>query len=205
MRKKLFLGIAVSLLFVTTCKAQFLEQLSFQALVGWSGAQGGLFKNSDGEKLSSFGVNYDLDVLYHFNQLNNKLGVGLGWNSSFLFAADFGDGISDIGAYKLNLIGAKGYYRFFTSKVSPYASLLIGASEFLTPEMTITIGNEDPIVIPKESAWGLGIRPELGVALGDFIISAAYIVPMNYNFSGVKDTAGALEISIGYRKTIFHW
>ncbi|MDL2290167.1 hypothetical protein LJB95_02040, partial [Paludibacteraceae bacterium OttesenSCG-928-F17] len=184
---------------------QFFDQLSFHGLVGYTIPQGKLFKADDGKKLSGGGINVDLDILYHFDQLDYKLGVGVSYNGSFLFAADFEDMFS-IGLYGLDIYGVKGYYRFFDSNISPYASLTVGVSQFSTPKLEVVVdGSESYEIIPSQSSFGLGLRPEIGVELGGFNISAAYVVPMNYKLFDEKRSAGGFQISIGYRYTLFDW
>ena len=153
--------------------------------------------------MSKFGIGLDFDILWHFEQLDYKLGVGLTWNTAFLFGADVGN--FDIGLYGLNLYGVKGQWRFLDSKVSPYGALAFGLSRFSTPQISMidSYGNET-IIDKGENKFNLGIRPEIGVDLGGFLISMGYFVPMNYSLNNkVSKTAGNLQINIGYRHTFY--
>jgi hypothetical protein len=211
MNKKSFFIAAICLLsFTATANAQdFWEQLSAQGLVGWTVPQGSKFKTDAGEKLSGGGLNVDFHVMYALPQFDNKLSVGLTWNSSFLFAADL-DGLSKGGIYGLDLYGVKGEYRFLDRKVSPFASLSLGLGRFSTPEYTLLTSDgysEEETVIESESAFNLGIRPEIGVDFGGFVVSVAYIVPMKYKV-GIEQKsqgAGGLQISLGYRLAFLEW
>ncbi len=204
MKKKLLVIVTCLIVFSAGVKAQFWEQLSFQALAGYTNAQGSKFKTESGQKLSSFGLNFDIDVLYHFNALDNKLGVGLTWDGSVLFAADL-DGFSKGGVYGLQLVGPKAQYRFLSRNISPYVALSFGGARLSTPNVTISDGSGNSVEVLANKAWNFGVRPEVGVDLNGFIISVAYIVPMQYDLGSIKETAGGLEFSIGYRKTIFYW
>ncbi len=208
MSKKLLLAVIImAAAFISKTQAQFFNQLSFQGLVGYTIPQGKVFKAEDGSKLSGGGINASIDALYHFDQFDYKLGVGITYTGSFLFANKLEE-MNTIGLYGLDIYGVKGYYRFFNSRISPYASLTIGLSQFQTPEMKLTGGSDTDdysLVIESQNSFGLGIRPEIGVDLGGFIISAAYIVPTNYKYSDIKNSAGGIEISIGYRHPLFDW
>jgi len=172
--------------------------ISFAGQVGYASPQGSWFKNQNGDKMSTFGIGVDFDVLYHFPQMDYKLGVGLTYNTSVLFGADL-EGFSDIGLYGLSLYGVKGQYRFFNSKVSPYAALSLGLSHFSTPEITMN----DVVVAESQNSFGFGIRPEIGVEFGAFIMSLGYTVPMSYKIEDVSKTAGSWQITIGARISIF--
>lgn len=117
------------------------------------------------------------------------MAAGLTLEGNVLFTSD-----GDLGVYGLSLYGVKGYYWFFESAVSPYATLSLGLSQFSTPD--VTVGGS---TIDGENAYSFGIRPEIGVELGGFIIAASYFVPMEYEFNNFKGKGGALQFSIGYR------
>jgi len=195
-----FLKVAITvcgLIAFTSANAQV--PISFAGQIGYASPQGSWFKGEDGEKSSKFGIGIDFDILYHLEQFENKLGVGVTYNSSFLFSTADG-----IGLYGLGLYGVKGHYRFFNSTCSPYGALSLGLGHFATPEITMTDwdGNET-VVAKSENAFSFGIRPEIGVELGGFIISAGFIIPMKYSLYDVKNSAGALQINIGYRYCLF--
>lgn len=187
-------------LFALSSQAQLI---SVSGQLGYAGPQGDAFKDPvSGEKQTSFGIGYDADVLYMLESMDNKLSVGLMYFGSALFGSESSTGI-DIGIYGLSLYGVKGQYRMLEPdrKVSPYGSLGLGLSQFSTPDVTVGTST-----VEGESAYSLGLRPEVGLDLGGFLLSAAYMVPMKYTVdssTGSFDgTAGALSISIGYRYTI---
>jgi len=177
--------------------------ISFSGQGGYASPSGGHFENAAGEKMSKFGLGLDFDVLWHLEQMDNKLGVGLAYNTSFLFGADFSGGLN-VGLYGLDLYGVKGQYRFFNSRVSPYAALSLGLSRFSTPEISmVDAAGNSTVISPAEHAFGFGIRPEVGIEFGSFILSAAYIVPMSYTVYGNSKSAGCFQINIGWRTTLF--
>ncbi|MCL1868765.1 MAG: hypothetical protein FWF72_07490 [Paludibacter sp.] len=136
---------------------------------------------------------YNVDLLYH---LSDQLAAGLTYDASVLFGVkSSNEGISDIGMYGLALYGVKGYYKFLDSKVSPFATLSLGLSQLSTPD--VTYGDNRTVKgITKSS---IGIKPEIGVQFGKFVIAASYFVPMKYKFTNVSQSAGVLEISAGVR------
>lgn len=203
--KKVVLKVVFVVGSLLTCVAVANAQIpiSFSGQVGYASPGGGWFKNDAGEKMSKFGIGVDFDVLYHLEQMDNKLGVGLTYNSSFLFGADMGDSGLDIGLYGLSLYGVKGQYRFFNSKVSPYGSLGLGLSQFAEPDITITNGDGTTQTYKGEKSFGFGIRPEIGVEFGAFVISCGYIVPMKYKIEDVKESASCFQVNLGVRITLF--
>ena len=203
--KKIVLQIVfiVGGLLASVMVANAQTPISFSGQIGYASPQGGHFKNSAGEKMSKFGIGLDFDALYHLDQMDNKLGVGLAYNTSFLFGADLSDGM-DIGLYGLSLYGVKGQYRFFNSKVSPYGSLALGLSRFSTPEVSMVDSyGHKTVLAESESSFSFGIRPEIGVEFGAFVISFAYTVPMKYKVYDVSASAGCLQINIGTRISLF--
>jgi hypothetical protein len=212
MNKKSFFIAAICLLsFTATVNAQDVwERFSLQGLTGWTVPQGSKFKTNSGEKLSNGGLNVDIHVMYALPQLDNKLSVGLTWNSSFLFAADL-VGLSNDGSYGLNLYGVKGEYHFLDRKVSPFGALSLGLGRLSTPKYTLmqttTSGLPIETVIESESAFNLGIRPAIGVDFGGFAVSVAYLVPMKYKVGREKKNqgAGGVQINLGYRLSFLEW
>ena len=176
--------------------------VSFSGQFGYTVPQGGWFENAEGESMTRFGLNVDFDALWHLERFNRRLGVGITYNSSFLFGADLGAGL-DVGIYGLSLYGVKGQWRFFNSRVSPYASLSLGLARFSTPEVTMHVGGSSTVVAEAEHAFGFGVRPEIGIEFGVFVISVGYIVPMNYTIGNDTYSAGGLQFSIGTRISLF--
>lgn len=159
---------------------------------GWSSPQGSAFK-SNGEALAKGGLNFDLDALYHPEKFDGKLGLGINLNSSILFGASTASGL-DIGVYGLSLYGVKAHYKFFDSKVTPFASLSTGMSQFATPEIT---GSNGQVISKGVKNSSFGLRPEVGLHLGGFFLAVGYFTPMKYKVVGKN--AGALQFSLGIR------
>ena len=153
--------------------------------------------------MTSFGLGYEVDLMLCLDNFDQKLGVGIMYAGHALFGAEQEGGF-DIGIYGLELYGVKGQYRFWgpDNAVSPYVSLGLGVSKFSTPEIT----SGTTVIEEGKSAFSFRLRPEIGIDLGGFVISAAYMTPMSYTIeSDMGDydgSAGAFTISIGYRKYI---
>ena len=198
--KKILLRITItvcSLVAFTSANAE--APISFAFQFGYAAPQGSWFKGEKGEDLSKFGLGGDIDVLYHLEQLDYKLGVGVTYNTSLMFCGDL-DYFSDLGFYGLSLYGVKGQWRFFNSTVSPYGALSLGLSQFSTPDYTVN----DEVVVKGKSAFSFGIRPEIGVEFGVFFLSASYLIPMKYSIYEASESAGNLQINMGLRFSLFH-
>ena len=188
MRNKKICKIFLALLLMAPVGVS-AEIISVGAQLGWSVPQGKAFEY-EGEKSAKGGVNVDVDVLYHFKLIGGgKFAAGVTYNGSFLFGADI-DNVKG-GIYTLSLFGAKGYYKFLPGPISTYAALSAGVTRFSIPKIAG--------LVDAESATSFGFRPEIGVKLMMFTVSAGYIIPTNYSFGGGKVSAGALQISLGMR------
>ncbi len=201
MKKIITIGTLFFVLLGVNVNAQMI---SFSGQVGYANPQGNIFKDEiTGDKLSSFGLGYDFDVLWCFDRFNNKLSAGITYVGSALFGSESSAGF-DIGLYGLSLYGVKGHYRLLNpeKKVSPYAALGFGLSQFSTPD----IYSGDVLVAEGKSAFSLGVRPEIGFDLGGFQLSFAYFVPMKYSVKSetgdFKGSAGTFSVSIGWRQYI---
>lgn len=195
--KKLMSAFLVGgLLFAGATQAQ---KISVSGQLGWASPNGSAFEDSFGEKMASGGIGYGADIMYHPDFLDGKLGLGLNYNASVLFGASTSETL-ELGLYGLSLYGVKGQYNFIPGKYSPYVSLSTGLSALSTPEVT----SGDVVLVEGETAYSFGLRPEVGVELGNFKMSAGYIVPFNYKLDGASESisAGALQISIGYRYSL---
>ncbi|MDR1680089.1 MAG: hypothetical protein LBR81_10005 [Prevotellaceae bacterium] len=202
MKKSVLKAILIaSSLFFGSIAAHAEYPISFSGQIGYASPQGGFFKDAAGEKMSKFGLGLDFDVLYHLEQFDNRLGVGITYNTSILFGSDMDN--ADIGLYGLSLYGVKGHYRFFNSVISPYGALSLGLSQFSTPEVTMMDGGHETVVAESKSAFGFGIRPEIGVEFGAFVMSVGYTIPMKYKIEGVSETAGCWQINLGARINLF--
>lgn len=179
------------------------QDLYISGQFGYSSPKGDAFKDEAGEKLSSFGIGYDMDVMLILPVLDKKLSAGITYDGNALFGKE-SEEFADIGIYGLSLYGIKGQYRLLEpdKKFSPYGSLSMGLSQFSTPD--ITSGND--VVVKGESAFSFGLRPEIGLDLYGLLISASYFVPMQYKVdsdTGAFDgSAGTFSIFIGYRHSL---
>ncbi|MBP5584013.1 MAG: hypothetical protein J6X43_08695 [Bacteroidales bacterium] len=198
---KILASLFFILLFVTSVQAQLF---SISGQLGYARPQGSVFKDKvTGEKLGSLGIGYDFDVLMGLDRFDNKLSVGIMYDGNALFGFQSSTEF-DFGMYGLAMYGVKGHYRLLSPdrKVSPYASLGLGLSQFGTPD----VYSGDSLVVSGKSIYSLAVRPEIGFDLGGLQLSVAYFVPMHYkvesatgNFSG---TAGVLSFSLGWRQYI---
>ena len=169
--------------------------LTLSGQVGYARPQGNAFKDAKGDALVKLGIGMDFDLLYHLEQLDRKLGVGLTYNSSFLFGLDV-DGL-DVGVYGHSLYGAKAHYKFLGGGFSPYVSLSLGLSQLVVPEITDIAGH---VLRESTSSSSFGLRPEVGLQMGGFIMSVGYFVPMRYDLhNNTRKSAGSLQFSIGVR------
>jgi hypothetical protein len=167
------------------------QKLSTAGQFGWASPQGSAFE-SNGEPMAKGGINLDFDILYHLDQFNGKLGLGINYNASILFGASRTG--FDIGLYSLSLYGLKAHYKFFDSKVTPYAALTTGLTQFATPEISDANGQ---VLSESVKNSSFGLRPELGLHLGGFFLAVGYVTPMKYKV--IEEKAGALQFSLGVR------
>lgn len=194
-----------NLLFTFVClilmgATSFGQAISTSGNFGYSNPQGDAFTNEvTGEKLSSFGLGYSVDILYLLESFENKLGLGVEYTGNTLFRED-SDNFLNVGVYGLSLYAVKGYYRLNSNdrNFSPYGGLSIGLTRFSTPDITI---NGD--TVEGESAFSFGIQPQLGIQFHNLLLSASYLVPMKYTVDSdtgdFEGNAGALSFTLGYR------
>lgn len=175
----------------------FAQGISIAGHIGFASPNGGSFVDAAGDKMAGGGLALDADVLYHLPQLGNKLGVGITYNTSLLVGISTGDEF-EAGIYKMSLYGVKAHYSFFSNSITPFVSLGTGLSQFGTPEITDINGD---VIIEAMSSNSFGLRPEVGLDLGGFILSVSYFVPMKYEVT--EETAGNMQFSLGYRFRTF--
>ena len=201
MKKQFFSAIFIAcILFVGSATVDARAPLSFSGQIGYAMPQGTAFENAAGESMTRLGLSFDVDALWHFEQTNYRLGAGLAMNTSILFGADLGEGGGDIGLFGLALYGARAYYRFLDSRISPFGALTVGLAQLSTPEVSIN----NQVISESQTASAFGIRPEVGVEFGSFIISVGYTIPMSYSFNGGDSkTAGGFQFSLGTRINLF--
>lgn len=197
--KKFKISILFAIL-LAFANQSFGQSLGYSGVLGYARPQGDAFTDASGNILSSIGISYEADLLYFHGFMNDKLGLGLTYVGSVLFGKN-SSATLDIGMYGLGLYGLKGMYRLrpIDKRLSPYAAVSIGLSEFETPEMTS--GNQ--VLVPADRSFSFGMRPEIGLELGHFVFSLSYFTPMNYDVQSVlgtfKGSAGELTYGIGYR------
>ncbi|MDA3866269.1 MAG: hypothetical protein PF489_05890 [Salinivirgaceae bacterium] len=190
--KKITILFALLSVLVLNSNAQ---KISVGGFLGYSSPQGEAFTYDEGSG-GKGGFGYTFDIMYHLGQFDNKLAVGLIYNGAILVGGGAANDSYSLDMYGLGLRGVKGYYRFFNSGVSPYAAISTGLSRLEVPEVTV---NGD-VVAEGGSTNSFGLAPELGVEFGGFTISAMYLLPMKYEtWGGEKETAGSLQISVGWR------
>lgn len=204
---KILSTVFIPLFFCLVSAEAFAQSLSLSGKLGYASPQGDAFRDADtGERLTSFGLGYDVDILYHLESFDSRLGLGLMYVGSALFGSESATRL-DVGIYGLDMFGVKGQYRLSSpdNGASPFFGLGLGLSRFATPDITIFSDNGN-IFLEGKRTYGIGIRPEIGMDLGRFLVSTAYLVPMKYtiesdagNFEG---TAGSLTFSIGYRLNV---
>ncbi len=185
--------VIIFIVFVTSVALHnqaFAQSVTVSGQLGYGSPQGDAFE-LNGESISKFGISIDADALYHPENIQ-KFGFGITYNTSFLFGSS--NDALDIGIYGLNLYGVKAQYKFFDNVVSPYFSLSTGLAQLVTPEITDDNNN---VILESEKSSAFGIRPELGLSLGGFLLSASYVVPMKYGI--VDSKAGVFQLSLGYR------
>lgn len=187
--KKQLLSLAV-LLFVFA-QTSLAQKVTSTVSLGWSSPKGEAFEDNNGDKMAGGGLMIDADIMYH---VTPKLSAGILLQNNLLFAASVNE--LEVGIWGLDIYGLKGEYRFSESKVSPYAGLTLGLSQFGLPEITSSDGT---VLTEKETKSSFGVRPEVGVYLGGVKLSAAYILPMKYEFNDEKRSAGAFQVSLGFR------
>jgi hypothetical protein len=195
--KKLLFGFLF--LFVAFCFKANAQAISINGQFGWSIPNGEAFTYDEDAGSFKGGLGFTGDILYHFAGHDNKLAAGLAYNGAVIFGGGSSDGSLSLGLYSLELFGVKGYYNFFKSKVTPFASLSLGVSRLSTPD----VKSGDELIAEGVKSYGLGVAPEIGVKFGGFTISGLYYPPMKYKtWSTQKETAGQLQILLGYRYVI---
>ena len=187
MRKIVLIIIFIAVAFISNMNAQVIVGIQG----GWAIPQGTSFEDNAGKKIAGGGAYFGGDILY---KLNSQLAVGLTGSFDMLIGITPEDDLfGSSGIYSLNLYGAKGVYKLFDAKATPYFAISTGLAKFTTPEI-MTNGN-----ITEQAASGsaFGFRPELGINVANFIISISYIVPMKYDFT--NESAGSLNFALGYQ------
>ncbi len=149
---------------------------------------GDFFEDANGSNLTTFGLGFHFDGMYFFTE---QFAAGLNFQTTtILTSSEF------TGTYQLSHYGLMGYYRFNDSNVSPYTSLSIGVSRFKVP-INPQGGTS---IIRNERRSSLGLKPEFGIEIDFFYVSAAYLIPMEYSFNlQQRGRAGGLQFNFGAR------
>ena len=137
------LKIKTVFIVITTCLISLssnAQTITSSGQAGYASPQGNIFQDANDEKLTSFGIGYDLDLMLF---LENKLAAGVMYSGNAIFGEESED-FGDIGIYGLSLYGVKGHYRLFDNDktFSPYGNLSMGVSLkyslFLGPNLIIS-------------------------------------------------------------------
>tara|TARA_B100000965_G_C19544850_1_gene737285 strand:- start:285 stop:908 length:624 start_codon:yes stop_codon:yes gene_type:complete len=200
-------SIKISLIFWLLASASLQAQtFSIGGQLGYSSPKGDAFTDPvTKEKQSSFGLGFTFDALYHLEDFDNRVAVGIMYDANALFGKNSSDAF-DIGIYGLSLYGIKGQFRLKEPEYvtfSPYAGLGLGLSQFSTPDVTYTDASGNESTTYGKTVSSFGIRPEFGIDIEGFLLSVAYFIPMEYtvesNTGSFDGTAGVLTFALGYR------
>jgi hypothetical protein len=195
MKKFFILFVLCSLFVVNNICAQ--KHFSSTALIGYGSSKGEIFYDSETQKTMGGGLVLGADLLYHLPSLDNKLGIGIIYNLSIIFGGSSSETSVGGGIFTLEMYGFKGRYQFLDRKVSPYAGLALGLSNFNT--LGISVFGYAPSMGVKNSL-SLGLMPEIGLELGMISLSLSYFVPMKYEiWDETRKTAGVLQFNLASR------
>ncbi len=112
------------------------------------------------------GLAWDIDLGY---RLTEQLAVGVHYGAAVTAAISEGSGVLGLENYALQSWLARGWYLLGTNKVKPFVGLGLGFSNVAEPDVTIS-----GVTTEGAKRSGLGAMGELGLALGDFILSYSY-------------------------------
>lgn len=189
--KKLLVFFAFAL-FTTS----MYSQISVSGQLGWILPGGGGVGDGVNQYDVKGGLVYEVDALYHLNEDDPKLGVGV----EYLGAILGGEGIITDN-YGLTFYGIKGHYRLNPGGFSPYAGLSVGLATLATPEYTI-----NGVTIASLKGSGLGLKLEAGLDIKGFLLGIDYMLPTGFKIeeNGVTladGSVGGLIISLGWRQS----
>lgn len=188
--------ILVLALFALVFQHAKSQSISFSGQIAYANPMGEAFTFDENSSSTKFGLGGAGDLLYFHEKFEEKLGLGIAFNRAAVFGASASDDAVDVGLYAIQVSGLKAYYKFFDTKVTPYATLTLGLSSLYVPEIT----SGDEVIYEGKRTNNLGVLPEIGLQLGGFTMSASYLVPMKYEtFNTEKETASYLQFMLGYR------
>lgn len=161
--KKLLFILCLALLSQIS-NAQFdLNKVSAGFTVGYAKPLGDFSEYAKG------GFAYQLIGSY---DLTKELALGLEYSAALTAALDSDlTGIFGLNIYGLQTLQLKSWYVFSEKRVSPYAGLGLGLARFTEPDVTI---NETTVEGSRRS--GLGASGEVGLRIGGFQMSYAYVM-----------------------------
>lgn len=172
------------------------QSISISGQIAYANPMGEAFTFDENSSSTKFGLGGAGDLLYFHEKFEEKLGLGIAYNEAIVFGASASDDTVDVGLYGIQVYGLKGYYKFFDTKVTPYACLIVGLAGLEVPQ--ITSGSD--LLFEGKRTYNLGVQPEIGLQMGAFSLSASYLVPMKYEtFKTEKQTASYLQFMMGYR------
>lgn len=195
-------SILISLCFaLSLCLSNQLsaQMISGATHLGWS-VPGGSGVSDQPEDLNlQGGLVWGADLLYHINE---NLGAGLLYNTSFLAGTGGDSGVFGIEAFGFRMIGLKGFYQLRSEGFTPFASLSLGVTRLRSPEVTLTDVDGNTLNTDSFQSISIGIMPELGIRVRGFYIATQYVVPVGYQIPEIfegKKALGTFNINIGYR------
>lgn len=162
--KKYLLSLALMLFIGASVNAQFdLDKLYGGINIGYANPIGDFSEYAKG------GLTYNAQAGYYLTD-----NVGVGFEYAAALTASF-DESGDTGLFGLNIFGlngyyAKGWYKFMDGFFKPYVAVGLGLSQFSEPDLTI--GTES---VTGASRFGFGANGELGLVLGGFNLSYAFV------------------------------
>lgn len=176
-------------------------QMRVDVMGGWAVPSG-----LDYDKAVKFGLGYSLDVTYAPGLLDGMLSFGLAKDGNVMFCAgvNIGEKKTSVKASLLGLTGVKARfdYKNSTSAAKPFGALTIGVGRLKYGYSEADYdgidqsGVQGDIELNYETAYGFGVKPEIGVAFGWFQMGIGWIIPVKYGVHKMK--AGSILYSIGF-------
>lgn len=185
------------MMLLVTCFSTLSAQdhnISISGQLGWAlpGGDGVGEEETDPYDVDG-GLTYAADALYHFG--DGKLRAGITYSAAILASVDSG-----LDAYGMSFYGLKGMYYLKNEGFSPFGGLSLGIAKLETPETS----SGGQVINPSESGTSFAIQPTLGLAFGNFYISADYLLPSNIALDEDpfmrEGKIGYLGINLGYRQ-----
>ena len=122
----------------------------------------------------------------------------------FCAGVNIGEKKASVKASLLGLTGVKARfdYKNSTSAAKPFGALTIGVGRLKYGYSEADYdgidqsGVQGDIELNYETAYGFGVKPEIGVAFGWFQMGIGWIIPVKYGVHKMK--AGSILYSIGF-------